>query len=609
MISFRHLSLRRGSRLLLEDVNWTLYQGQHIGLTGANGAGKSSLFSLLLNELSPDMGEIETPAALKMVHVAQEMPHTTLNALEFVIDGDTALRAIQSSLEEAQVQNDGFAIAHAHEALHRLDAWTAPTRAAKLLEGLGFKSEEITLPVKDFSGGWQMRLLLAQALMSPSDMLLLDEPTNHLDLDAVIWLTRWLKNYPGTLLMISHDRDFLDETVQYIAHIDNKTLTTNTGNYSAFEKYRAERKLEQAAAFRKQQLQVSKLNQFINRFRAKASKAKQAQSRIKALARLEIIAAVREDSPFTFEFREPAACPNPLLQLDEVTIAYGTQVVLKNINFSVTGGDRIALIGPNGAGKTSLIRVLAGELAETGGERIVGRGLTIGYFAQHHVNHLLPDETPLQHLSQLAPELMERQLRGWLGSFGFSGDRVHDKVGIFSGGEKSRLALALIIWKKPNLLLLDEPTNHLDMEMRDALGFALQTFQGAVVLVSHDRFLVRSTMDKLILVANNVIEEFNGDLSAYENWLIDFRREQTTGGQGGQKAKRKKNAREINRLESQINKVQNALKREEAKLLTPEWQDFNAREKLASEMERCEKMRAELTELEEKWLIENDEGK
>lgn len=600
MISFRHLTLRRGPRVLLEEVNWTVFQGQHVGLTGANGSGKSSLFSLLLNELHADSGELALPPKLEMAHVAQEMPVTSQTALDFVIDGDQALRTLQRTLDQAVADDDGMAIAQAHDGLHALDAWTAPARAARLLEGLGFKPGETGQAVSHFSGGWQMRLLLAQALMCRSDLLLLDEPTNHLDLDAVMWLTQWLKKYPGTLLVISHDRDFLDETVQHIAHIENKTLEMCTGNYSDFEKLRAEKRQQQDAAFRNQQQHIVKLQSFINRFRAKASKARQAQSRLKALDRLEIIAAAQADNPFDFQFRTPDACPNPLLQLDQATLAYGDHVVLGDVYFSASPGDRIALIGPNGAGKSTLIRALAGELLPVTGERNTGRGLKVGYFAQHHVDHLQADASPLEQLTRIAPTLSERELRGWLGSFGFRGDRVHEPVRIFSGGEKSRLALALIVWQKPNLLLLDEPTNHLDMGMRDALSLALQAFSGAVVLVSHDRFMIRSTMDQLVLVAGGQAAPFSGDLETYEKWLTDFRNTQSGGT--SKKSKRNQSASHLTRLEQEVTQCQRELEAHEKKLLDPELHVFEAREKLAEVTVACERLRRALRAAEEAWL-------
>jgi ATP-binding cassette subfamily F protein 3 len=526
MITLRNITLRRGSNVLLQDVNWTIYYKQRIGIIGSNGAGKTSLFALLQHELQADMGDLDMPKQLKLVCVAQEMPAYHQSALDFVLDGDLELRTLEKELTEAEIKNNGEQIAIIHARLGEIDAYTANSRAAQLLNGLGFNREEQLQPVSDFSGGWRVRLNLAKALMCWSDILLLDEPTNHLDLDAVLWLENWLKRYPGTLLIISHDRDFLDAIVDHIAHIYHQALKMYAGNYSSFESQRAEQLLVQQAAYEKQQKHIAHLQKFIDRFRAKATKARQAQSRMKAIERLDIISAVQTESPFHFSFKEPKKCPNPLIHLDDVTIAYGEKIVLRDLKFQIAPKDRIALLGPNGAGKSSLIKLLAGAIQPTSGVRTAGDGLKLGYFAQHQVDHLDLSASSIDHLKKYAPHVREQELRTFLGGFNFVGNRVYESIKNFSGGEKSRLALALIVWQQPNLLLLDEPTNHLDLEMREALSLALQEYDGAMILVSHDRFLVRSTVDQLMLVAENQLTEFDGDLNDYEQWLINFRREE-----------------------------------------------------------------------------------
>ncbi len=524
MITLQNITLRRGKHVLLQDLNWTIYHKQRIGIIGANGSGKTSLFSMLLGELQADQGHLEIPRQLKLAHVAQETPAYSRSALEYALEGDTELQTLQKELQLAEQSDDGHRIATLHARLGEIDAYTAPARAAQLLNGLGFSHQEQQKSVSSFSGGWRVRLNLARALMCRSDVLLLDEPTNHLDLDAVLWLENWLMYYPGTLLLISHDRDFLDHVVDHIAHLSHQQLKLYAGNYSSFEQQLATDILVQQAAFEKQQKKVAHLKSFIDRFRAKASKARQAQSRIKALEKMETISAVQMDSPFQFHFKEPSKCPNPLVRLEDVSIVYGIKTILSNVNLGIAPNDRIGLIGPNGAGKSSLIKLLAGELNATSGRRDTGGGLKIGYFAQHQIDHLVLTETPLDHLRKIAERSAEKELRTFLGSFGFSENRVFEAVKNFSGGEKSRLALALIVWQQPNLLLLDEPTNHLDLDMRYALSMALQEYQGAMILVSHDRFLVRTTVDQLLLVAEGALTMFTGDLNDYERWLTDFRK-------------------------------------------------------------------------------------
>jgi ATP-binding cassette subfamily F protein 3 len=525
MITLTKISLRRGPKVLIENLNWTIYHKQRIGIIGANGCGKTTLFALLLQQLQADSGEIEIPKQLRFANVAQETPPYENSALDYVLDGDTELRALEKALVIAETADDGHKIASLHHRLSEIDAYTANARAAQLLDGLGFNFQEQQKPVNAFSGGWRVRLNVAKALFCPSDILLLDEPTNHLDLDAVMWLEQWLKKYAGTLILISHDREFLDGVVSHIAHIHSQQFKLYPGNYSTFEKQRATDLLVQQAHFEKQQKHIAHLESFITRFKAKASKAKQAQSRMKALDKLELVDVVQQDSPFKFHFRAPAKCPNPLIYLREASVGYENNIVLRNLNFSIAPKDRIGLLGPNGAGKSTFIKLLAGELTAASGQCEMGSGLKIGYFAQHQVEHLMLDESPLYHMRKIAPTTRDQELRSYLGSFDFVGNRVLEHVGNFSGGEKSRLALALIIWDQPNILLLDEPTNHLDLEMRQALAMALQEYEGAMILVSHDRFLVRTTVDQLILVAQGGLQNFDGDLNDYEQWLTDFRRE------------------------------------------------------------------------------------
>jgi ATP-binding cassette subfamily F protein 3 len=520
MLQLLRIDLRRGTRLLLEAADLCVYPGQKVGLVGANGCGKSSLFALIQGELHPDAGEVLVPPGWEIAHVAQQTPSGDQPAIELVMDGDRELRQVQRDLVEAEAAGDGLRQGELHARLEAIGGYTAESRAARLLHGLGFNPGEERRPVSSWSGGWRMRLGLARTLMCRSDLMLLDEPTNHLDLDAVIWLETWLRNYPGTLLLISHDRDFLDSIVRQIAHIEQSQLNFYTGNYSAFEALRAERLSQRQAAFVRQQQEISRIQGFVERFRAKATKARQAQSRIKALERMERIAPAHVDSPFHFAFRAPPSLPRPLLTLDEGRAGYGDRIILQKVRLSLEPGDRIGLLGPNGAGKSTLIKVLAGQLPLASGHQGQAQGLRIGYFAQHQMDQLRPDDSPLRHLQRLAPEATEQALRSYLGGFDFAGDKALEPVAPFSGGEKARLALALVIWGRPNLLLLDEPTNHLDLEMREALGEALQDFEGALVVVSHDRHLLRVTVDQLLLVDAGRVAPFDGDLDDYPTWLL-----------------------------------------------------------------------------------------
>ncbi|MGY4674868.1 ABC transporter ATP-binding protein [Ursidibacter arcticus] len=519
MIFFTNLTLKRGQTVLLEQANATIHTGQKVGLVGKNGCGKSSLFALLKNELSPEGGEAKYPHHWSIAWVNQETPALDTPAIDYVIQGDREYTDLMAQLAQANQSNNGNLIATLHAQLDTIDAWTIQSRAATLLNGLGFSTEQLDLPVKSFSGGWRMRLNLAQALICRSDLLLLDEPTNHLDLDAVIWLERWLSQYRGTLLLISHDRDFLDPIINRVLHIEQQKLNDYTGNYSSFEIQRATKLSQQQSAFQQQQQKIAHLQKFIDRFKAKASKAKQAQSRMKALEKMELIAPAYADSPFSFEFKEPLSLPNPLLSMEKVSAGYGENTVLQSVKLNLVPGSRIGLLGRNGAGKSTLIKLLAGEITAQSGHTQLAKGVQLGYFAQHQLDTLRADENALWHLARLAPEKTEQELRNYLGGFDFHGDKVKQAVSSFSGGEKARLVLALIVWQRPNLLLLDEPTNHLDLDMRQALTEALTQYEGSLVIVSHDRHLLRSTVNEFYLVHDHKVEEFKGDLDDYQKWL------------------------------------------------------------------------------------------
>ena len=524
MLNFRNITLRRGTRVLFSNASFTLHNGQKVGFTGANGAGKSSLFAMVKNEIHVDEGDFTMPPNLAIAHVAQEMPAVEYSALDYVMDGDVELRQLQKKLNIAEQAHEGLKQAELHAALDVIGGYSANSRAARLLDGLGFTAPKMENSVSSFSGGWRMRLNLAQALMCRSDVLLLDEPTNHLDLDAVLWLQDWLGHYTGTLLLISHDRDFLDMITDHIVHIEQGQAEIYTGNYSAFERMRAEKLAQQQSSYQKQQREIAHIQSFVTRFKAQATKARQAQSRIKALERMELISMAHVDSPFNFTFPAPKKMPNPLLTLDDVTIGYEQKVILPNISLTIAAGNRIGLLGSNGAGKSSLLKTMAGTLPLLSGKRLEADALTMGYFAQHQLEQLHLDESPLWHFQQIDKQATEKEFRNFLGGFDFCGDKVIEKVKPFSGGEKARLVLALIVYKNPNLLLLDEPTNHLDLDMCHALSVALQDFQGAMVVVSHDRHLLRSVTDTLLLVANEKVVPFDGDLDDYRTWLTEQKR-------------------------------------------------------------------------------------
>ncbi len=568
MLQFNHLSIRRGANQLFADATFNIHPGQKVGITGANGTGKSSLFALIRGELGADEGECLRPANWLIAHVAQQTPQDERAAIEYVLDGDEEFRLIQQQIAEAEQNHEGEKLATLHAQLENIGGYQARSKAARLLHGLGFNTQQENLPVNSFSGGWRMRLNLAKALMCRSDLLLLDEPTNHLDLDAVIWLEDWLQSYTGTLLLISHDRDFLDKVCKQIAHIEHQQITLYSSNYSGFEKIRAAKLANQQAEHEKQQREIAHIQHYVDRFRAKATKAKQAQSRLKALERMQLIAPAHVDSPFHFAFREAEKYPNPLLKLDQVSLGYANKSVLQQIILTLSPGDRIGLLGPNGAGKSTLIKAFAGELNPASGQILTAQDLKIGYFAQHQVEQLHPEHTPLEHLQQLDPRATEQQLRNFLGGFGFSNDKALAKTAPFSGGEKARLALALIVYQRPNLLLLDEPTNHLDIEMRQALALALQDFTGAMVIVSHDRHLLRVSCDRLWIVMHGKVDDFTESLDDYPRWLMQQQNINGTTAADNRQGEHTAAARkERKRLEAEQRKklqpLQNRLKKTE----------------------------------------------
>ncbi len=588
MITLKNVTLRRGTKVLLDNTSVTLNPGEKVGLVGRNGAGKSSLFALLDGSLHEDAGDFNVPAQWRMGQVAQDMPETDMSATAFVIQGDVRLLAAQNEVTAAEASDDGDRMAHAYMELHDAGAHDAPARAQALILGLGFKTAELDNPVNSFSGGWRMRLQLARALMCPADLLLLDEPTNHLDLDALVWLETWLKKFEGTMLVISHDREFLDAVTNVTLHIDAAKLVRYSGNYSKFEDMRAEQMELQQNAFTKQQDKIAHLQKFIARFKAKASKAKQAQSRVKALDRMEKIAPLLAEADFSFEFKEPANLPNPMLSMQAVSVGYpppqgapdGTAptTIVQGINRSVLAGQRIGILGANGQGKSTLVKTIARELRPLAGEITEGKGLNIGYFAQQELDVLRPADTPLDHMITLVRELTaagkitgqatrEQDLRSFLGTFNFSGDMVKQSVGSMSGGEKARLVLCMIVWERPNLLLLDEPTNHLDLATREALGMALNEFEGTVMLVSHDRALLRSVCDEFWMVSRGGVSPFDGDLDDYQRYLLDeAKRQREQAKQDAGPKSKAKNATVASRKPASAGPGKNALQLEIDKL-------------------------------------------
>ena len=614
MIRFSQISLIRGVKVLLEGADAVLNPGDRIGLIGANGSGKSSLFAVLRGELHTDKGDADFPPQWRVAHVAQETPALDRPAVEYAIDGDTTLRKLEARLAEAERADDGHLIGEIHAALGDADAYTALPRAEQLLVGLGFKHEELELPVSSFSGGWRMRLNLAQALMCPSDLLLLDEPTNHLDLDAILWVEDWLKRYTGTLLVVSHDRDFLDGVVNVILHIDQKKLRRYAGNYSDFEVQRAQSIILAAGQREKQERERAHLQSFIDRFKAQATKARQAQSRMKMLAKMEDLAPLHVAAPFSFEFREPLRAPNPLLVLEDVAAGYGEKTVLRDINFSLQSEQRYGLLGINGAGKSTLIKTIAGELKPLQGTALFNKGLAIGYFAQHQIEMLRDDQSPLWHLQKVSPSTREQDLRNFLGGFNFPGEMALGSIANFSGGEKARLALAVIVWQRPNLLLLDEPTNHLDLETREALTVALAQFEGTLVLVSHDRHLLRATTDQFLIVADGSLRPFDGDLDDYRDWLLKSKREKPELPNVAALAKlplqaepkfsghRKNLAARVKRLEEMLARLNAQRSAVDARLADPAIYLDPAKEVLQAALRDQAHVAKELLQIESEWL-------
>jgi ATP-binding cassette subfamily F protein 3 len=630
MIQLQNTSVQRGTKFLLDGADLTIYPGQKVGLIGANGTGKSTLFQLLLGKLHSDTGTLDIPKQWRVAHMAQEVGHTTRSALDYVLDGDSELRRLEQEIATAlqDPQHNGEQLAHLYSDMENIHAYTAPSRAQQLLNGLGFAPGDDQRPVSDFSGGWRIRLNLAQALMCPSDLLLLDEPTNHLDLDATLWLEEWLKRYPGTLIIISHDRDFLDNIVDRIVNIEKQKLDNYSGNYSAFERQRAEKLAQQQASFEKQQERIAHVENYIRRFRAQATKARQAQSRIKELERMEKIAPAHIDSPFTFTFKCNDKMSVPLVHIARADIGYGTKVVLNKVELSIRAETRVGLLGPNGAGKSSLVKTLAGSLPLLAGDRTNGEHFKLGYFAQHQLEALDINASAALHIQRLAPQAREQEIRDFLGSFDFHGERAFEPITHFSGGEKARLALAIIAWEKPNVLLLDEPTNHLDLEMRHALTMALQEFEGAVIVVSHDRHLLRNTVNEFLLVADGSVSEFDGDLEDYYKWMqqqktnaastekaitIDSESDNKVDKKAqrqqsaAQRAQLKPLTNKLKSLETQMEKFQKRTSEIETLLGDSSIYDDKNKAKLQELLAEQSKLQTQLEETEESWLMVSEE--
>lgn len=621
MIEIKNLSLQRGNKQLLNNANLTIYPGQRIGLIGKNGTGKSSLFALIEGKISHDSGDIRLPKHWQLATVKQETPALDIPALDYVLQGDSELQQLQQLLQQAEDDDDGFKQAEYHARLDEIGAYSAPARAAKLLNGLGFSQQEQQQPVKSFSGGWRMRLNLAQALMCRTDLLLLDEPTNHLDLETVLWLEQHLAGLDTTQIIISHDRDFLNATTTQTVELTQQQLILYGGNYDFYQQERAQRLTQQQAAYLKQQAHIQHLQSFIDRFKAKATKAVQAQSRIKALARLERIAPAHLDSEFSFQFAQPDHLPNPLLKLEHINLGYCDKTVLHDIDLSVESGARYGLLGVNGSGKSTLIKAISGSLKPLSGQIIRAEKLKIGYFAQHQLETLRADQSPVWHIQQLSPAVREQEIRNFLGSFAFIGDMALQPIAPFSGGEKARLALAMIVWQKPNLLLLDEPTNHLDLDMRHALTVALQTFKGALIVVSHDRSLLESTTDALIYLSDGELKHFDGDLSNYRQWRLT---QDQHNGEQPQDSRDNHNRKEQKRIEAQqrqqrarlikpllknIEKAERDMgnwqqqrKQHEAFLASEEAYLDENQTKLQQTLTQLAELKVKLTQTEEKWL-------
>lgn len=617
LITANNLSVNRGAKNLIIDANFTIHANHKVGLVGANGCGKSSLFSVLLGNLSPDVGDLNMPSRWRIATVKQETPALAQSALDYVIDGDTEYRQLETELEQARADDNGNQEAILINQIDAINGYSLPARAGELLHGLGFLQEQLTLPVKSFSGGWRMRLNLAQALISRADLLLLDEPTNHLDLDAVIWLQNWLKRYDGTLVLISHDRDFLDDVIGQILHIEQQKAKLYSGNYTSFERQRAEHLAQQDAQFQKQQREVAHLTKFVDRFRAKASKAKQAQSRLKRLQKLPDLAPAHVDSQFTFSFETPENLPYPLLSLSDTHCGYGDIKILSDVNITLVPGTRLGLLGRNGAGKSTLIKTLAGEIKLLKGTRFAAQDLKVGYFSQHQLEQLHMSSTAIEHILRDKPEFTELEARSFLGRFGFSGDQALSVIKTMSGGEKARLVLALIVLAKPQLLLLDEPTNHLDLEMRQAIVMALQDFEGAIILIAHDRYLLESCVDEFFLVGQGKVADFNGDIDDYHQWLHQDKKASTAStsdksptvdkkAQRQQQAELRKKAaplkKQVDKINKQMEKLQTEL--DEVEAILADGDIYQSDDK--AELSRLLKLQAQLSddiaEYEMQWL-------
>jgi ATP-binding cassette subfamily F protein 3 len=623
MLNFQNLQLRRGTRVLLENATFTLFRGEKVGLVGANGSGKSSLLALVRGELQPESGDFSRPADLRMAWLAQEVPALGTPAIEYVIDGDTELREVEAAIRSSEATHDGTLIANLHARYDSLGGYAARGRAAQLLAGIGFAPTDLERSVASFSGGWRMRLSLARALMCPSDLLLLDEPTNHLDLDAIIWLEGWLREYRGTLLVVAHDREFLDRVVSRVLHLEHAHARVYSGNYSAFEAQRALDLAQHQALFERQQREILHALQFVERFRAKASKARQAQSRLKMLERMPRIAPAHVDAPFEFMFSAPEKLPRPLLALEQQSASYAGRTILSQVSVTLSPGDRVAVLGRNGAGKSTLLKLLAGQLTADAGRRSEAADLRIGYFAQHQLEQLDDAMSPIEHLAGFGgahvSSASEQQLRDHLGRFGFQGDRVYEPLAPFSGGERARLVLATLVAARPNLLLLDEPTNHLDLEMRHALGMALQDYPGALVLVSHDRHLIRSLADDLWLVAEERVRVFNGDLDDYARVLLESRGAVTSEPRPGptlaqqRRAQKRAEAEQRNRLsplraelraiEEELDQLELERTGIEQALADPASYAAGARQALAETLAKQQVVRSRLDELEARWVM------
>ena len=626
MLNFTDVTLRRGPRVLFADATFGLFRGEKVGITGENGSGKSSLLSLVRGELHPDSGSFEMPPGLAVAHVSQELLATDQAAIEFILDGDAELRALERDIAAAEAADKGARIGELHGRYAAVGGYDARSRAGRLMHGLGFTTADESRPMRAFSGGWRVRLNVAQALMCRSDLLLLDEPTNHLDLDAILWLERWLSDYPGTLLLIAHDREFLDRIVNRVVNIEHGRARAYRGNYSAFEEQRAAELAEQSALFTRQQQQIRHMESFVERFRAQATKARQAQSRLKALERMQRIAPAHVDSPFEFEFRQPDKLPRPLLALENQSAGYAERVLLQRVSLTLAPGDRIALLGRNGAGKSTLMKLLAGELAGLSGTRTEARELALGYFAQHQLEQLAVDDSPLGNLKRLggalATRATEQELRDFLAGFGFSGNRVFEPVAPFSGGEKARLMLAMVTFRRPNLLLLDEPTNHLDLEMRQALAVALQDYAGAVVVVSHDRHLLRTVADEFHVVHGGRVQPFDGDLEDYAQWLAqasvaETGTESRADSADARRQRRREDAQrraalsplkaQLAKLESQLDRLSRETQQVQTALAAPDIYTDAAKGRLRELLDQQTRLARDTQRVEAAWLTGSEE--